>query len=135
MRNRLLRFIDTQKRTVLTDDISTFKFDFQQAHDTTLMQNETDKQRNQQLQTAIETLSPRQREALYLRFYQNLSYEEIANIMNVEQQSAYNLIFRGVEALRKQFGYLLFWLILQNPSFILKLPILPNLFLNFFQKK
>ncbi|MEY4902904.1 MAG: hypothetical protein RLZZ292_719 [Bacteroidota bacterium] len=103
LRNRLLRVLENQKKTVLTNDISTYLFDFQGAHDLLLIQDEENAQRTTQLNTAIQTLSSRQREALFLRFYQNLSYEEVATIMNLEQQSAYNLIFRGVEGLRKYF--------------------------------
>jgi RNA polymerase sigma factor (sigma-70 family) len=101
LRHRLLRFIETQKRTVLSDDMSAYHFDFESAHEATLIQDEEGTQRIAHLNKALETLSTRQREALFLRFYQNLSYQEIARIMDVEQQSAYNLIFRGVEVLRK----------------------------------
>ncbi len=101
LRNRLLRILEKQKKTILTDDISTYFFDFQGAHDLLLIQDEENLHRTTQLNTAIQTLSSRQREALFLRFYQNLSYEEVASIMNIEQQSAYNFIFRGVEGLRK----------------------------------
>ena len=107
LRNRLLRRLDNQKRTVLTDDISTYDFEFESAHDTFLIQDEETQQRFLELNRAVSTLSTRQREALFLRFNQNLSYQEVAHIMNVEQQSAYNLIFRAVESLRKHFGHIL----------------------------
>jgi RNA polymerase sigma factor (sigma-70 family) len=103
LRNRLLRTLENQKKVVLSDEMSAYNFDFEPAHDVILIQNEVEKQSYDQLNQAIDTLSARQREALFLRFHQNLSYDEIANIMAVEQQSAYNLIFRGVEALRKYF--------------------------------
>jgi RNA polymerase sigma factor (sigma-70 family) len=104
LRNRLLRRLENQKRTVLTDDVSTYNFDFEPAHDTFLIRGEEAEHRFSELNKAMTTLSVRQREALFLRFNQNLSYEEVANTMNVEQQSAYNLIFRAVEGLRKYFG-------------------------------
>ncbi len=107
LRNRLLRLADKQKRIVLSEDMANYSFDFERAHDVELMQNEDEQQQITQLNQALNSLSPRQREALFLRFYQNLSYDEVANIMNVEQQSAYNLVFRAVESLRKQFGFAL----------------------------
>jgi RNA polymerase sigma factor (sigma-70 family) len=103
LRNRLLRYLENQKRVVLTDDITPYHFDFDNATDIDLIQHEEGQERIIQLNKAISTLSTRQREALFLRFNQNLSYEEVANIMGVEQQSAYNLIFRAVEALRKYY--------------------------------
>jgi RNA polymerase sigma factor (sigma-70 family) len=104
LRNRILRHLSNQKRVVLTEDIGLYNFEFEDAQDSLLIKNEEEIHRNATLNQAISTLSTRQREALFLRFNQNLSYEEIAATMNVEQQSAYNLIFRGVEGLRKYFS-------------------------------
>ena len=46
-------------------------------------------------------LPPRQREILYLRFYENLCYEDIANVLGITYQSAINQAFRAVSKLRK----------------------------------
>jgi RNA polymerase sigma factor (sigma-70 family) len=117
LRNRVLRYLTNQKRMVLTDDVTPYHFDFEQAHDVDLIKDEETQQRSTKLNQAISTLSTRQREALFLRFNQNLSYEEVAQIMGVEQQSAYNLIFRAVEALRKHYGHTTFWLLMLNVHF------------------
>jgi RNA polymerase sigma factor (sigma-70 family) len=106
LRNRLLRYISNQKRVVLTDDITPFNVDFEPSRDMGLIRDEETEQRLVELNQAISTLSARQREALFLRFNQSLSYEEVAKTMGVEQQSAYNLIFRAVEALRKHYGHI-----------------------------
>jgi RNA polymerase sigma factor (sigma-70 family) len=103
LRNRVLRQLSNRKRVVLTDDIGLYNFEFEEATDSHLIKTEEETQHNAKLNQAVSSLSPRQREVLFLRFNQNLSYEDIANVMGVEQQSAYNLIFRAVEALRKLF--------------------------------
>jgi RNA polymerase sigma factor (sigma-70 family) len=56
--------------------------------------------RSKKLIAAMAFLSPRQREAIYLKFVSNLSYEEISILLEINYQSARNLIFRGVEKLR-----------------------------------
>ena len=38
------------------------------------------------------TLSPRQKEAIYLKFVSELSYEELAKVMQLNYQSARNLV-------------------------------------------
>lgn len=53
------------------------------------------------LEKAIAELSDRQREAIYLRYVNGLSYEELAKVMQMNYQSARNLIHRGMEKLRK----------------------------------
>lgn len=53
------------------------------------------------LEKAMLELSNRQREAIYLRFVSGLSYEELSEVLQMNYQSARNLIFRGIEKLRE----------------------------------
>jgi len=53
------------------------------------------------LSKALETLSPRQKEAIYLRFSCELKYEEICQIIELNNQSVRNLVHRAIEKLRK----------------------------------
>lgn len=46
-------------------------------------------------------LSERQREAIYLRYYQNLSRSEIAAVMNISEQSVSNILQKALHSLRK----------------------------------
>ena len=48
----------------------------------------------------IAQLSPRQQEALRLRYVENMDYGEIASMLSVNRQSAQNLVHRAVEKLR-----------------------------------
>lgn len=50
---------------------------------------------------ALSFLSDRQREALYLRFNSELDYDEISSILQINYQSARNLVFRSIAKLRK----------------------------------
>jgi len=56
---------------------------------------------HQNLEEALNQLPPRQKEAIYLRFYENLSYEEIAQIMTVTVPYLYELIHKATRSLRK----------------------------------
>jgi len=53
-----------------------------------------------QLEQALDTLSDRRREALYLRFYHGLRYREIADVMNIQHQSARNYVSEALIHLR-----------------------------------
>lgn len=72
---------------------------------------ETDTQHRQELEKALTGLSARQREAIYLKFYKNQSYEDICRIMEINYQSARNLVFTGIQALRKTMK-IFWWLVL-----------------------
>lgn len=77
-----------------------------------LVEDEFERLRYQQLSKAMDTLSPRQKEAIYLKFVSDLSYEELSKVMKLNYQSARNLVFRGLEKLRDRFpkNMLLFFL-------------------------
>lgn len=53
-----------------------------------------------QIQAALRQLTARQREALFLRFYEGLSYEEIAVVMSLSVKASYKLMARGLLQLK-----------------------------------
>ncbi|MEZ0487418.1 RNA polymerase sigma factor [Fibrella aquatica] len=56
---------------------------------------------------ALNKLPKRQREVIYLRFYQNLERDEIAAIMDVNPQSVSNLLQVAFKAFREHWGGML----------------------------
>lgn len=62
---------------------------------------ETDNLTKERLRQTIELLPKRQREALYLKYYENLSYEEIAKIMGLHRQAVANYLQYGIQKLRE----------------------------------
>ena len=71
-----------------------------------IVRRQTDRGRAEIVESLIASLTDRQREAIFLRFYSNLAYEEIARIMQVREQSVRNQIFRVLKTLRKRFQQL-----------------------------
>jgi RNA polymerase sigma-70 factor (sigma-E family) len=57
-----------------------------------------------ELWTALQTLAPRQRAAIVLRYYEDLSERETADIMRCSLGAAKQLITRGLAALRERIG-------------------------------
>ncbi len=101
LRNRLFRSLGNQKRLLHTEG-SEHPFEIVLPTENTWIEQQQEDERNRQLLQAIDQLSDRQREAVYLRFYKNLDYTEIAELMLLEQQSVYNLVFRALQVLRKK---------------------------------
>jgi RNA polymerase sigma factor (sigma-70 family) len=50
---------------------------------------------------AVNSLTRRQKEAIQLKFYSNLSYEEIAGMMKISTDSIYNLVSKAIVNLQK----------------------------------
>lgn len=60
---------------------------------------------NAKLQEYIAKLSTRQKEVLYLRFYEGIKPKDIAVLMNINTQSVYNLMQSSLLSLRKMIDY------------------------------
>lgn len=57
-------------------------------------------QQKERLQKALNQLSDRQKEVIYLHFYNGMSYGEIENILSIKRQSVRNHMYRAMETLR-----------------------------------
>ncbi len=66
-----------------------------------LISNEIEHETLLKLKTELDKLTKRQREALYLRFYEAMEYEEIAQSMEINHHSAVNLVYEAIKLLRK----------------------------------
>jgi RNA polymerase sigma factor (sigma-70 family) len=77
---------------------------------------EDEEERNEikeKIDAILKSLTPRQKEIIYLRFLQQMEYDEIAKIMNMSEQAARNLLHRALENARKNnTGLVLFILLL-----------------------
>lgn len=70
------------------------------------IQSEQQLIRQQKLEHALQQLSPRLKEAIYLRFYENASYEDIARIMETTVRATYKNVFRALSFLREAMIFL-----------------------------
>lgn len=102
VRKRIARLYERDhifKKITTTDSIE-FLFDFSVEHE--LIDDEATAERVLCLNKLLNDLPPRQKEALFLRYNQGLSVEEIAEMLDVNYQSASNLLHRGLLTLRKE---------------------------------
>lgn len=51
---------------------------------------------------ALEKLTPRQREAIYLKYSQGLSYANVSEMMELTPKATYKLMARAIDALKQQ---------------------------------
>jgi RNA polymerase sigma factor (sigma-70 family) len=67
-----------------------------------IVSRELDEELQVKLQNAIKTLTGRQLEAIFLRFYENLSYPEVAAILNISVKATYKIVARSLLALKEK---------------------------------
>ena len=65
-----------------------------------------DLEKTANLRQLLEKLPPRQKEVLYLRYYKNKSYQEIAEILGISYQVARNFSYRAIKFLKKHMKHL-----------------------------
>lgn len=78
--------------------------------ETHLIQQEQTTANKEALNEKLSKLPTYQKEVLYLRFYENRSYKEIAAILSVNAQVARNYVFKALTVLRKRMNKLPFLL-------------------------
>jgi RNA polymerase sigma factor (sigma-70 family) len=89
----------SRKTTVEMTENSPFEVIFSVESD--YIKKETSSVQNQKLTDALNLLTPRQKEVIYLRYFQELEYAEIAGIMEITLKGVYKLTARGLETLRQ----------------------------------
>lgn len=108
LHNKLINHVQRQKENVEIDDIQfTFSLDeeieiFRKSDEDILFYR--------RLSEAYKQLSDRQKHILYLRFVMKLNYNQIADMLNMGQASAINLVSRTIAKMRKLLLALLFLL-------------------------
>jgi RNA polymerase sigma factor (sigma-70 family) len=70
--------------------------------ETDWIRTEDETQRMEQLEKAMEKISDRQREIIHMKYYQQMDYDDIGQVMGLNYQSARNLVNRALMALRRE---------------------------------
>lgn len=91
-----------RKSFLFSIENSTIKEDTVDSKEDLMIHNESDKQILQALKSELENLTDHQREIIYLRFGQDLSYEQIADVMGISVNSSRTLLYRSIKLLRKK---------------------------------
>lgn len=101
LRNKMVKHQLINRK--LTDAINENKdFNLTESIENQLIKNETEEQLKKTIIGAVKKLSDRQQEIIYLRFYCNLSYSEIAELFNANIQSCRNLMTRAIGSLKDE---------------------------------
>lgn len=97
LRYKVVRHLQNHHVQSLDDTFNSISED---SYEHEILKKETDDNYSKQLQIAIDQLPKRQKEALHLRYFQDFSNEEVAQIMGVNYQSACKFIYTALKSLR-----------------------------------
>jgi RNA polymerase sigma-70 factor (ECF subfamily) len=111
-RRTLLHKISNMRKNVPATLTDAAGFTIVISPENALISRQSEQRRQEQVKHALNALPPRMREALFLRFYEALSFEDIAAVMDIDQKSVYKMIYKALDKLRQKLADFPLWTIL-----------------------
>ncbi|HEY5747702.1 MAG TPA: sigma-70 family RNA polymerase sigma factor [Chryseolinea sp.] len=106
LRHALFRKIKSQRKFTLAPTES-YDYTFELSWHDHLVVDEDERELQRIIKEVTGKLPARQQEIVYMRFYEGLSYEEIAEIMSININSVYKLWYKTVDNLKDALRHLL----------------------------
>jgi len=101
LKRRIIRDLKNAGNKPRSLDDQDYSFDLRFSENFDDQLNELDEEKRHLIAEAMQSLTDRQKEAIYLRFNRGLEYEEISFLLNLNYQSSRALIHRAIEKLRE----------------------------------
>lgn len=111
LRNHIIDTLELEKQTFPinqeVEELHSIEFNAEDF----MISGQIEKERQEKVIHLLNQLSHRQRHAIYLRYFEEMEFESISQVMNMNVQSVRNSIYRGLQVMRNS-GVLLSFLIL-----------------------
>ncbi len=114
VKRRLIRMMNKQKKYTVLENIPP-DIDFELSYEALLIENEQLTHDKKQLFKHLDSLTKSQKEAVFLKYFADLSHQEVAEMMGINYQSVSNLLSNAIKRLRK---YWLSWLLIVYSYFL-----------------
>ncbi|MCE6989458.1 RNA polymerase sigma factor [Dyadobacter sp. CY323] len=103
LRNQLMQeFRRTNASQAILDIEEAGQLSDYQTIETAIEQHEVFTENQVKVRCAIEELPRRQKEAIFLKYFEGMDNEQIADLMQVNRQSVANLLFKAISSLKHQ---------------------------------
>ncbi|MFN3377906.1 MAG: RNA polymerase sigma factor [Runella zeae] len=115
LRNNLFRKIRQEKKFTDAEDLdSEIPLSDHISAESSWIESELFLENEEKIKTALSKLPKRQQEIIFLKFYENLSNDQISEILDMNRQSVANLLHRALTSLKTNWFsvaklLLLFW--------------------------
>ncbi|QHV93796.1 MULTISPECIES: RNA polymerase sigma factor [Spirosoma] len=100
LRRDIVRKLTSEQR--FNNDLDTLDFTIEFHYEPTWLDAQISLEQSTLLLRELNSLPARQKEALFLKYFDNLSYEEIAGVMGIEQSSVYKIVYKAIASLQKR---------------------------------
>jgi len=101
VKNKMLKSLHAKARnTALAVDALDYDFTPEFSIERTIIEKQVSEEKAEKLRKTLLSLSKRQKEVIYLKYYQYLDHAQIAELMNISRQSVYNLLHETIQKLK-----------------------------------
>ena len=99
LRYKLIRVMRNNRHQSSLENVDDYHFEL--SHEHFVITNQESREKSDNVKSALSFLSNRQKEIIYLKYYQDLSYDEICTITDLNYQVARNLLSQAVKSLKR----------------------------------
>lgn len=99
-RHRLMFDLKKKNRFIISNQFSRDAIECQEPEVNEIFEQEWGSQLGQTISKCIERLTEKQKEVIFLRFQSELSYNEIALMLDISVDSCYKLVYRSLKEIR-----------------------------------
>lgn len=101
IRRKLLRLKQKSGNRILRSLSLDSYHDAAPSHEFVMIAEQVSIEKKEKVMAMLKTLTKRQQEAIFLRYFDELNCDQIATVMNLRKQAVYNLINHALDQLRK----------------------------------
>ncbi len=119
LRNKIIEELRSKNRKQdIIAQLSEKDNEYEQHIEKLMIDSEEEKSIRETLGTSIAKLSSRQKEIIYLKYTEGFSYDEIAELLQIDKASARTLLFRSLKTIKGQLSNNVLLLMVITGSFI-----------------
>jgi RNA polymerase sigma factor (sigma-70 family) len=100
LRHHIIDILELKRQTLPIDQDIEELFIVEYTAEDFMISRQVEKETQEKIIQLLNQLTPRQRHAIYLRYFEEMEFETIAQIMDMHVQSVRNLISRGLQLMR-----------------------------------
>ena len=100
VKNKMLKSLHAKNRHAALTDAQEYDFSPEFSIERTIIEKQVSEEKAEKLRKTLLSLTKRQKEVIYLKYYQYLDNAQIAELMNISRQSVYNLLHETIQKLK-----------------------------------
>ncbi|MDP4261223.1 MAG: sigma-70 family RNA polymerase sigma factor [Bacteroidota bacterium] len=101
IKNKVLKSLHKNKRNAASSHLpAEYVFFHEFPIERVIIEKQISEEKAEKVRRTLSLLSERQKEIIYLKYYQHLDHGQIAELMNISRQSVYNLLHETIHKLR-----------------------------------